>query len=899
MAVDDRSATHSDNAPGRTPEGEDRVEALPGAIVSDLLGSAIEDDDPGSRDYGERYRFRTIIGEGGQGVVLTAYDKLLDREVALKTMKRADGALRQEYLQREARISGILEHPNIPPTYDMGADETGSPFFVMRKVNGASLDDILRKDDRERTTQNAGEARLSRIRLLSIFDQVCHAIEYAHAQGVLHLDIKPQNVRLGPYGEVFVLDWGFAARKDEQPKVIGGTPIYIAPERFEGRTPDERADIYSLGVLLYRILTGEHPFDVKELSFKEYRERYRDLAQIPPRARDATIPRELDAITMKAIAKRPGDRYQTVHALAADLQRFLDGVPVSVFRAGPFARAWKSIRRHATATILVALLVLTLGAAGALSWHNAMLQHQRQEAIQARRLRDRATVPFQKGRELIEQSRALGEEEAARPLVQTARGMFSQAISIDHGFDGAFFERGKAHMRLGAMQEALADFRQAVSLNPNRIMAHYYAGAIQMDHLKNPDAARREFEAMQLIDRENEYSNLGLARLHIMADRYREALALCERIEARNPSLGEVWDLRGYIYSKRGSPLRDPQKALAAYNRYLATPSQNASAYGNRGDVRRELGDVDGALADYSAALAINPDYVYALSNRGYLRYAEKRDIDGALEDLNRAVRVDPEHYWTYMDLGAVHEYLGQWAEAEEHYNWAYDYVFRRQGRVDATIPLRIAECFFKQRKFDDALTTCTEAVGHAAGTEAALALHLRGLIRYASGGFEPAKADFARAAEGHPHPFFPAAMQYLATVRTGEMPDPTPLQTLAEAEESRPWLAASVEYWRGLVTAEEAFDAAPTPVALCQTAYYTGMAQLLLEEDPEAARATLMRAVETGRHLQREHVLARVALDRLPPRPEQPQPADPATESAPESGPGAAPEPAREPEGE
>ena len=305
-----------------------------GLFLAGLLDAGASDD-PASRDYGERYQYIDPLGEGGQGKVLRFRDTVLDRDVAIKVVKAPYTGDRERLLENEARLGGMLEHPNILPTYDLCRDETGSPFFVMKKVEGFSFDELLKKAHAEgdiHSHRDRGE--FSRRRLLNIFLQVCHAMEYAHSRGVCHLDLKPQNVKLGPFGEVYVLDWGFASRVEDNPKMVAGTPLYIAPERFRAGKPDQRCDVYSLGVMLYRILVNQLPRDVGKTSFKEFRKRIQDFPVIPPRQRDPSLPRDLEAIIMKALEENPADRYQTVRALADDLERFLDILPVSAYREG-------------------------------------------------------------------------------------------------------------------------------------------------------------------------------------------------------------------------------------------------------------------------------------------------------------------------------------------------------------------------------------------------------------------------------------------------------------------------------------------------------------------------------------------------------------------------------------
>lgn len=857
--------------------GESTVSQLPKTVVKDLLATGIGPSDPSTRDFGDRYQYRSVIGEGGQGIVVSAFDRLLEREVAVKALKQHGNQIREEYLEREARLSGVLEHPNIPPTYDIGHDEAGSPYFVMRKVAGTSLDEVMAQSRRAQArppSERQGN-RYSRLRLLAIFTQVCHAIEYAHSRGVLHLDIKPQNIKLGPFGEVFVLDWGFAARKDEPPKVIGGTPIYIAPERLRHAAPDERADIYSLGVLLYRMLTGTRPFDVRELSFKEFREQYDQLEPIPPRQRDSTIPVELDAIVMKAIAKDRNARYQRAHDLAQDLQRFLDGVPVTAYRTGPLVRAWKFVRRHRAISILAAALVLVFIGAGLLAHrsHRAEVQRQRLEQAQvraraartrARELRNMASLPFEKGREFL---------SATPPRLAAARSFFSQAINIDPTFADAFYERGRVNMRLGAPNEALTDFRQATTLKPSLIMAHYHAGTVLMEQYRlrqdrDPaeadfirQAARREFEAMQNIDPEDEYSYMGLANLHFLERDFAAALELCDRIEDRNPSLNEVHYLRGLIHTRLG----EPDEALASYDRYLAEPTDNAAAHSNRGLLRQRRGDIEGALDDYSRALELDPDNEYARNNRGFLLYRYRDDNAAALQDLNHAAMVRPDYHMTYMNRAAVYESQQRWADAEEDYNWAGDLRFQALGHADPVILLRQGTCFLREGKFEQAQAAFAQAAKHIGPRHGSVLHYRRALVEHLQGRDREALGFLAMSRQYEdPLPFYRTMLELLCRFRLGDSPAPDGLLPAAESTPGRPWLTAIARYYRGLITPEKTLLSAESPDALCETQTYLGMYQLLVERNENQARARFAQAVGTGTHLRMEHVMARHALAKL-----------------------------------
>jgi eukaryotic-like serine/threonine-protein kinase len=278
----------------------------------------------------DRYEVLEPIARGGMGTVYCAQDRELDRRVAVKVLSAAtvssEAAAR---MRQEAHILARLEHPGIVPVYDVGILDDGRVFYVMKLVQGLRLDEhVTRRPITER---------------LRLFARICEPVAFAHAHGVVHRDLKPENVMVGPFGEVLVMDWGAALVEstamadrsglmaDEERRVdVIGTRGYMAPEQARGQPVGPRADVYALGGLLHFLLTGN-----------------------PPDRSTLTGPRPLQAICRKARADAAADRYIDVVALAADVDRFLAGEPVSVLSESAVDRTIRFARKHRAAIAIV------------------------------------------------------------------------------------------------------------------------------------------------------------------------------------------------------------------------------------------------------------------------------------------------------------------------------------------------------------------------------------------------------------------------------------------------------------------------------------------------------------------------------------------------------------------
>lgn len=285
-----------------------------------------------------RYEIIEELGRGAMGTVYRAKDPAMDRIVALKTiislvLASEKGSEFRERFYREARASGALAHPGIVTVFDVGEHE-GVPFLVMEFIRGRTLADAVKQGE-----------RLSIDRVCEIGQQIAEALGHAHKHGVVHRDIKPANIMLTSretYGveRPKITDFGVAKMAEGQTTLTGqlvGTPAFMPPEQFTGAPIDGRADIFSLGVVLYWMATGEQPFPGESMTSVSYKVVNTD--PIPPRKLNPSIPAGLEGIILKCLAKSPDDRYQTGEALSRELGEMRSGVkPVHLSAAtGPAA----------------------------------------------------------------------------------------------------------------------------------------------------------------------------------------------------------------------------------------------------------------------------------------------------------------------------------------------------------------------------------------------------------------------------------------------------------------------------------------------------------------------------------------------------------------------------------
>jgi eukaryotic-like serine/threonine-protein kinase len=310
-----------------------------------------------------RYRVESTLGSGGMAVVYRAEDAILGRAVALKTLHHhyAEMPSFRRRFKQEARAMASLDHENIVKVYDISQDGE-VPFIVVECVSGRDLGDLLGG----RRGRRSGRLNEQFVRRMAM--QLLHALSYAHRRGIIHRDIKPSNILLTSGGTVKVADFGIARIVEEDDVPIGeageivGSARYMSPEQLRGEDATPRSDVYSVGVLLYHCLTGRPPFsgDVKSLARQHM---HKDPP--PPRRLNKRITPGMEAVIMRALSKKPRDRYFSANAMLDDIE--IEAPPRSVGTTEAPRQAGRKARGGALVLASVAVLLLLLGGGGALA----------------------------------------------------------------------------------------------------------------------------------------------------------------------------------------------------------------------------------------------------------------------------------------------------------------------------------------------------------------------------------------------------------------------------------------------------------------------------------------------------------------------------------------------------
>ncbi|HZE98383.1 MAG TPA: protein kinase [Planctomycetota bacterium] len=682
--------------------------------------------EPSGRAIGH-YLLVEELGGGQAGVVWKAWDTKLQRWVAVKEARQELPFARERFL-REARASAKVRHPHLVQALEIGRHEDRD-YIVMNLVEGRPLH----------------KAALPPGKAVAVMADIADAVAALHAAGVLHRDIKPQNILIDEKDHGWLADFGIARDRSAQPLTLDGTlmgtPVYMAPEQALGKQDlvKEPADVYGLGSTLYQAVTGRAPF-LAEDDLKTLLRRLSDEPPPAPRSINPEIPEDLDFIIRRALEKHPEDRYPSAAALTEDLRRFLRGQPPVARPAGPIVRGVRWLRREPRHAVMALVLV---GIVAVAFW--GFLGYERHERYLA--AYQEGVDLFTRGAtgEALSKFMAAAEADPARPepwlmegrcllrmkFFEQAEGSWTRALARDPSFGPALLERGKAaveayvqkrlppatrasggRIRFGAPEperpedrerrrrgEAdLQSARTARGLDP--VELRFLEGALAYGRGLYKDAA----VALAEYVHKNAWDAAGFS-LHAAAS------YLSGDFAAADKSLTRAIELqpRPDRYRSRGDVRYGAGRYAEAVDDY-AKADQDPAARCGRGLALQALGRHADAVAEYTRALELKPGYARALNNRGTAR-VELLDLPGAQVDFEAALESNEFYAEAYHNLGNVLLLQNRAADAVRQYDLAIGcdgayveaYVHRARARLKLDKPGDAVSDLETALKFDPA----------------------------------------------------------------------------------------------------------------------------------------------------------------------------------------------------
>ena len=662
-------------------------ERLDGILNAGLSRPAL-DADGGGQSIG-RYRLDGEVGRGGMGTVWRVWDSKLRRLLALKVVAEerptVDVEGRRSRFLMEAQITAQLDHPGIAPVHELGADEHGRAYFTMKLVDGETLARVL-----ERWVE--GDGTWSRERILGLLVRVCEAVAYAHERSVVHRDLKPQNIMIGRFGEVYVMDWGLArvagdndvgvepayaspdldAREDARATRDGevlGTPAYMAPEqaRAENASLTPAADVYAVGAMLYELLTRTPPYADRA------RDRvaiWRDALATPPTPiaeLEPNAPEELVSICERAMAREPELRYASMLDLAADLRAHLEERVVRAHASGAWIEAKKWVRRNTGWAWTAALLVLAVltGMAGI-----ALTE------ARGRRLADEERTLLAGALGFLRDMLSAPSPGTDGPNVRVAEVLERAAEGLRNGERSAVRPRlegllnlmvGETYLALSMDEQAVPHLERAVeagvtqvqgSSDPRLALAQAYAG------VADPRAEALALEAHQSQQRrygsDSPEAVLGLIARVRVAHRQNDFAAMLELARAglelapvASVKSDDMRDARVWLQvavSTATSRLGDPGGALEAIEGVALSedPLREAQLRINRVQPLLETGRIEEALELLPSAVTA----IEAHAGRDHdLAFAARRSFASALRAAGRGEEA-VDMLWELVERG-------------------------------------------------------------------------------------------------------------------------------------------------------------------------------------------------------------------------------------------------------
>ncbi|MDF1663279.1 MAG: protein kinase [Planctomycetota bacterium] len=604
------------------------------------------------------------LGVGGMGEVYRVFDKRLGRQAALKILLQDQGGReRLSRFQREGRITARLEHPAIPPIYEAGTNCAGQHYLLMKVIEGQSLEERIRQ-----LYRNAPPSFEELRPLLEALIPVCEAVAYAHNQDIIHRDLKPDNIMLGEFSEVMVMDWGIArdlkddddgALEDSDAFEVGdselaregltlegaviGTPGYMSPEQANGQGVTQQADVFALGAILTAILTGSSPIR-GESPFKLIVSTIKGSIE-SPRDRDATIPKALDAIARKALAPKLSERFTSVEEIGKELKAYLAGREVSVYKYSLSERLATQLKRRPGLFmgLFAGTLMLSISGLLGVQTYNTQLREadaKRLKITFGERLK-RVETSQRNFRLALDLARKGVGREALRERIRQA--LENSDRDLDNLlFAARIYEEGKLY------SEAKELLNEAAEKFPPAYQALYSIHRLTIREdmgtgFTATPALKRLMELARANGESNEYTLLFDGIEKHKEGKYQDAITIFDKIQSTKQNHKMMFTFRGLSYLM----LKRFENAFSDLNLALSYDPLDAKAFHYRGLCYEQCKDFKKAFDDYSRSLELNRDQVHVYVRRALIWDGPKK-FDNALRDLEKAISLDPknpEHY--------------------------------------------------------------------------------------------------------------------------------------------------------------------------------------------------------------------------------------------------------------
>ncbi len=614
------------------------------------------------------YTILSKLASGGMGVVYKAFDEKLRRIVALKFLSEESGLTHEDvaHLLREARAASVLEHENIVSIHAVEECPDGRAFIVMSFYEGENL--ALRMSHAPLTTDQA----------VSVVRQIAMGLSHAHTHNIIHRDIKPSNVILSTDGTAKIVDFGLARLESEdatQSIGVSGTLPYMSPEQVSGKKIDHRTDIWSLGVVLYELLTNRHPFQAENPAAT-----IAAISRAVPRPMGG-VPLPLQLIVYKALSKLPENRYQHCKELIHDLEAWRPETAITSKlldselkeRIQSAGRGEKGYRRRLVRWIVAAAIVLAAVFAGAPVRH----LFTRETKIPGTTTQA-AHAAYERGMDLLYHFYRPDE-------INLAMAELNQSITADPKFAPAYVAMAKAYLyqyRLTQtpelIQQAETYCQKALSLDDQLGDAHVIMGRVLIAGGKNT-LAQSELQKAVELDPKSAEGYLALGDLYSSLGRPHDAELAYEQGIALNP---DSWE--GYY--RGGNLLIREQRyeaAIRQYRKVLNIVPDHAYARTNMAVALKELGRPQEAETELRKALQYNSRAYSAYANLANILY-EQRRFSAAAEAAERALEINKSDFMVWNNLGIYREWAGQIEKANEAYNQALA-LLRQQVKLNPT----------------------------------------------------------------------------------------------------------------------------------------------------------------------------------------------------------------------